>query len=511
MTDKKVKKIAFSHCIKIMWFSFLLFFLYEFSVIVFRTFTARVLGDFTNNILSLDYNTVMQSLGLLIILIILNIFLEPTLSIVRIIVHFKQSLKHHSEVVSIFLNKDYLKAKKIGAELAFRWEDDLLYYKEIILDLTTKPLIIIFSSILLSFYLFENIVYGFICIAASLIPVFITYFTRKKESKYRVQKSEYETKKSAYEIDMATQFVYLKTNKINNLFISKIKDLFRNYFIQTKEKDIKLKSKIEYLNKLSIYLSQLVVVLTGVYFVSIGQIQAGQIASYVIYLVPIQKIIEQISLLLKAQKMYKEYSNRIIPFYTYKENIDGKNFNDNINFISIENLSFKYDNDKKVIDNLDFHIKRGEKIKIAGNNGVGKSTLVKLISGLYSDYQGKIKINGNDCTSYNIDSIRKKISYIEQDPYFFAGTIEENLIIVNPNTNKEKAKEILLKLEFDKKLEDKIENGGINLSGGEKQKLSIARGIIKDSDVYIFDEPLNNLDKNTKEKLKEIECIIDNA
>jgi hypothetical protein len=131
-----------------MWSSFSLFVIYECAVIAFRTLTAKTLGEFADNILKLNYTLIQEDLIILVILILLNIFMEPLLSIVRIIKHFEQSLRHHGQVVRIFLDKDYLKAKKIGAELTFRWEEDLLNYKEVLLDLITKPFIIIFHRYL---------------------------------------------------------------------------------------------------------------------------------------------------------------------------------------------------------------------------------------------------------------------------------------------------------------------------------------------------------------------------
>jgi len=504
MEDAQAKKTAYKHCLETMWSSFSLFVIYECAVIAFRTLTAKTLGEFADNILKLNYTLIREDLITLVILILLNIFMEPLLSIVRIIKHFKQSLRHHGQVVRIFLDKDYLKAKKIGAELTFRWEEDLLNYKEVLLDLITKPVIIIFSSVFISWFIFENIVYGIVAILASLLPVVVTYFTRSLESKYMVQKSDYKSRAVSYESDIASNFVCLKTNEIQNTYISKIETLFNDFFIQTAKKDIYLKSKIAFLNKISAYLSQVVIVIFGVYMLSKGEINAGQIASYVIYLIPLQKIIENIQSFIKARKMYKDYSQRIIPFYTDSEKTYGKILDEQICLIEAQDLSFGYEPDKMVFEKLNFKVLKGEKIRISGKNGSGKSTLVKLLSGLYCNYKGELKVNKSTYKEFNIDSLRTHIAYIEQDPYFFQGTVKENILAVNNKTDPDEIIELFKQLGFDKSLDYKIEQGGSNLSGGEKQKLSIIRGLLKKSDLYIFDEPTSNLDTESSNVLKEI-------
>jgi len=504
MENTQAKKAAYKHCLKAMWSSFSLFVIYECAVIAFRTLTAKTLGEFADNILKLNYTLIQEDLIILVILILLNIFMEPLLSIVRIIKHFEQSLKHHGQVVRIFLDKDYLKAKKIGAELTFRWEEDLLNYKEVLLDLITKPFIIIFSSIFISWFIFENIVYGIVAILASLLPVVVTYFTRSMESKYMVQKSDYKSKAASYESDIASNFVYLKTNGIQNAYISKIEKLFKDFFIQTAKKDIYLKSKISFFNKVSAYLSQVVIVIFGVYMLSKGKINAGKIASYVIYLIPLQKIIEDIQSFIKARKMYKEYSRRIITFYTDSEKTDGKFLDEQICLLEVKNLSFSYEPNKPIFEKLNFKVFKGEKVRISGKNGSGKSTLVKLLSGLYCEYEGELKLNESTYKDFNIDSIRTHIAYIEQDPYFFQGTVQENILSVNNEINSDEIIKLFKQLGFNKPLEYKIEPGGSNLSGGEKQKLSIIRGLLKKSDLYIFDEPTSNLDKDSRNILKNI-------
>lgn len=145
------------------------------------------------------------------------------------------------------------------------------------------------------------------------------------------------------------------------------------------------------------------------------------------------------------------------------------------------------------------------------DHGSGKSTLIKILSGLYRSFNGKLNVNGVDVSEVNIHSLRQRISYIEQDPHFFKGTIRENLLLADSSKSDESLRSMLKLVNLDKSLDDIIELNSSNLSGGEKQKLSIARGLLKDSDVLIFDEPTNNLDKETKEIVRNLIKTLDKS
>ncbi len=175
--------------------------------------------------------------------------------------------------------------------------------------------------------------------------------------------------------------------------------------------------------------------------------------------------------------------------------------------IEFKNVSFKYPNtDKYVIKNLDFKIDAGEKLAIVGENGAGKTTLIKLICGLFKPTEGEILINGINITSFNKEEYFKMIACVFQDYHIYSGTILENVC----GTNKDdisinKAKEALnmmglkdkiesLPNKYDQQLLKVIEEDGIELSGGESQKIAISRALYKDGKIIILDEPTAALD-----------------
>lgn len=172
--------------------------------------------------------------------------------------------------------------------------------------------------------------------------------------------------------------------------------------------------------------------------------------------------------------------------------------------IEANNLSFSYA-EEPIFSGLDFSIFQGEKVAIVGANGSGKTTLINLFCGLLKNYMGLLKINNMELSSVSIRDLRRQVAYVTQNPYIFHGSVKENICLGNPSTDSEDVESIIKLLGLEHLAERTEIEGSDDLSGGEKQKISIARALLKDSSVIIFDEPSNNLDEQTVEWLK---CFI---
>jgi ATP-binding cassette, subfamily B, bacterial len=162
----------------------------------------------------------------------------------------------------------------------------------------------------------------------------------------------------------------------------------------------------------------------------------------------------------------------------------------------------------KALENISFHIKKGETIAFVGPSGSGKSTMVKLLVGLYRPETGAIYYNGVNGAEMDFDELRTQIGFVTQDTNLFAGTIQENLRFVNPLATEkelmqalEKASCQTLLARADKGIETVIGEGGLKLSGGEKQRISIARALLRNPQLLIFDEATSALDSITEEAI----------
>ncbi len=181
----------------------------------------------------------------------------------------------------------------------------------------------------------------------------------------------------------------------------------------------------------------------------------------------------------------------------------------NIDRLSFNKVSFQHKTAaQKAIDQISFDASLGETIAFVGPSGSGKSTLMKLLVGLYRPQEGKILYNGLDETEIHFEDLRKQIGFVTQDTNLFSGTIKENLLFVNPDADDALLNDVLKKASCtnllaraEKGLDTMIGEGGLKLSGGEKQRLSIARALLRKPHLLIFDEATSALDSLTEEEI----------
>lgn len=182
---------------------------------------------------------------------------------------------------------------------------------------------------------------------------------------------------------------------------------------------------------------------------------------------------------------------------------------DAIQALHFSNVSFKHKSAKHpAVEDITFDIKQGETVAFVGPSGAGKTTLVKLLVGLYPPAKGQVKYNSIDSTQIDLLDLRKQLGFVTQDAQLFSGTIRENLLFVKPSATDEELLDVLHRASCDKLLEraedglnSTIGEGGIKVSGGEKQRLSIARAILRNPNLLIFDEATSALDSITEEEI----------
>ena len=192
-----------------------------------------------------------------------------------------------------------------------------------------------------------------------------------------------------------------------------------------------------------------------------------------------------------------------------KESDKGKNINRINGKIEFKNVSFAYSKDN-VLNNISFTINKGERIGFVGSSGSGKSTIFKLLTKLYSLNEGKILIDGEDINNISNKTLRKNISLISQNPYIFNFSILDNLKIGNLDASNDEVIESCKKadiydviMNLDDKFNSFVGEGGITLSGGEKQRLAIARTLLTRSNIILFDEATSALDNVTQDKVQK--------
>lgn len=237
-----------------------------------------------------------------------------------------------------------------------------------------------------------------------------------------------------------------------------------------------------------------------------GQLVTMQIFSFFIF-GPLQEIGNIILSYREAEVSLNNFEN-LMKKQPEAEPIEPKHLG-HIQTLEFQFVGFKHQTaQQKAIDNINFSAKTGETVAFVGPSGAGKSTLMKLLVGLYRPQEGKILYNGIDETAIKYDDLRSQIGFVTQDTQLFSGTIKENLLFVNPSATDEDLLDALRKAactnllsRAEKGIDTMIGEGGLKLSGGEKQRLSIARALLRKPHLLIFDEATSSLDSITEEEI----------
>ncbi len=184
--------------------------------------------------------------------------------------------------------------------------------------------------------------------------------------------------------------------------------------------------------------------------------------------------------------------------------------------VVFEHVEFSYDESKKILKDINFDLTAGKSIAIVGPSGSGKSTIVNLIPRLYDVDSGTVTFDGIDVRKLDLSFLRNQVGVVSQETYLFNGTIRDNLLYAKPDATEEEMIEALKKANIydfvekqEKGIDTEVGNRGLKLSGGEKQRISIARIILKDPTIFIFDEATSALDSISEKKIQDaIEPII---
>lgn len=283
-------------------------------------------------------------------------------------------------------------------------------------------------------------------------------------------------------------------------------------------KKIKKVRTLSFIQGTMVNLMRSVILFVMLWLIFEQQITLGAFFTLMIYsfflFAPLGEFGNTVSQYQEAKASYEQLQD-IMRMEVQKKPRNAKKVN-TINNIVFDNVKFKYPSgDAHSLQGIKIRLEKGQTIGIAGQSGSGKSTIIKMLSGLYYPTEGKMLVNGIDSRKLDIDYYKKHIGIVSQETQLFAGTIRENLLFVNPDaTDKEcenalRMASALSIIERGKKgLNTRIGEGGIKISGGERQRLAIARALLRNPELIIFDEATSSLDSITEKVIiKTIKSI----
>ena len=252
-----------------------------------------------------------------------------------------------------------------------------------------------------------------------------------------------------------------------------------------------------------------VVMVVGNHLVITGEMSTGSLASFITSLLLLYKPIKTLGSTLTNMQTIFVAMSRVFELFDLQPEIknkeNAKELPDVKNNITFENVCFEYEENKPVLNNISFEVKKGEIIALVGNSGGGKSTIVNLIPRFYDIKSGSIKIDGTDIREYTLTSLRSHISEVFQDNFLFSGTIRQNIMMGKKDATEDEIQQAVHAAHLNEFI-DTLENGidaiigerGASLSGGQRQRVAIARAMIKNAPILILDEATSALDNKSE-------------
>lgn len=368
------------------------------------------------------------------------------------------------------------------------------------------------TSIGIFFYVFYiNVFIGVFLLLTSSIKCYLSIRRSKVWEEERKKSSEFSEKFSSNFGELIRGIKDIKVLNLKKYLINKTikeqKEIIEyNYEIQKKEE------KFFIIENFIRNLMDFLLIVIGIFLIKNNFLTGTNFLIIYMYKGQVLYFIDDI------QNIYRNYKEFNLSLERLYEVIDGVKYSKekygNVNVpilkgvIEFRNTKFGYD-EKEVLKGIDFKIEENATIGIVGKSGAGKTTIFNLINKLYSVDDNQIFFDGIDINSLNEDTIRKNISTITQNPYIFNMSIKDNLKIVNPDISDEEIEEkckLCLLDEYidslDKKYDTLVGENGVILSGGLKQRLAIARALVKNSKIILLDEATSSLDNETQDYIQ---------
>ena len=258
-------------------------------------------------------------------------------------------------------------------------------------------------------------------------------------------------------------------------------------------------------------ITPLLIYVCGSYIVSLTNMTMGGLIAFVTLSAYFMAPFNTVAIVIPQLGNLKETLIRLEEFLTYSENVEnGQVSVSHFENLDLDHISFSYGNSmKKELTNINFHIKRGQRIAIVGTSGSGKSTLLKIIMNVLFNYSGTITMNGTNMTDIKREDMDRLFTIVTQTPVALSGSIRDNIDVLNSLTDEKvnKAAEIAEMGEFIQGcpmgINTFIGENGQNISGGQKQRIAIARAAAMEPEVIVFDEATSNLDAITEKEIYE--------
>lgn len=273
------------------------------------------------------------------------------------------------------------------------------------------------------------------------------------------------------------------------------------------------------------FILPIVLIYSGLFQVNAGLVTLGAVISFNAlagaFIAPVVTVFDSYTELLLLRSYFGKLNEILDAKGSQRLEISDEKLG-KIHSLEAKSVSFKYSYfEEEILKDVSFSIEAGEKIAIVGKSGSGKSTLLKLIAGLYDTTKGAIQFNGMDLKKIDERSLKESVSIVNQKPTIFNASLYENIVMNQPDVEPERVEQAIFDSRVDEiimdlplGLETQISEGGMNLSGGQMQRISIARSLVKETSLLLMDEPTSSLDNISENfimnrlKMYDFTCIV---
>ena len=371
----------------------------------------------------------------------------------------------------------------------------------------------ILSNIFVFVYIFYiNFVLGIITVLGTITVYIIekramdkwnAYLKRKNKLKDRNTTVINEGIRGSHDIKLLNIVEHFK-NKING----NIDELYDDTM-----KSVKTDSNYTFARAFAVNMFTGIIIILSIYFVKFNVITVSSLIAVFLYR---DRLFTSVLYLAWSERQLKEFALsaervfEVIDHTKYeKEHYGNKRVNELYGKIEFKNVHFKYDKDE-VLKGVNFTIEPKDTVAVVGKSGSGKSTIINLLSKIYEVTSGEVLIDGYNVNDLDKYSLRNNIAVISQKPYLFNMTIKENLLLVNPDASQKQIEKVCKICELHdyimslpKKYNTLVGEGGVTLSGGECQRIAIARALLRKTNIILFDEATSALDNETQANIQQ--------
>lgn len=489
-------------CAVSMWIPVLLTAVMEIADSILGVVTADTLGAFADAVFSLDLKAGTGNGIFLVLCVTVTVFVVPLLELIGNFSMLKRSLRHDNLVISHYLEKRPEAAKAFEeGKLQYQLEDEPLTMRIWWVRICSKALALpVCGAYLLYRAGSVDRLLTVMLFVLSGIRLAVPALFKNRLATYDRAEQAYHARRRSYEKDIITNCPGIRLSGIQKPMIERLRRLYEEYYQETDAGRIVSQVLAERSGDFADRLSLLLLAAVGAVMVAAGHITPGGLAAMLVYLTVVQSLMGNVGEIIQNCPLMMNAAEVVGKFYQEQETVSGAEI-EHIESIKGEGIGITFSG-KELFQGVDFSISAGEKVGICGRNGTGKSTFGKIPASLIRQYHGKITVGSASYRGINVESWRRLIAYVPQNPWLSFTTVRENVMMGNFEADLRKAEHLMYDFGLSS-IADKVLSADCCLSGGERQKVSVIRGLLKEAELLILDEPTNNLDRDSVLVLKK--------